>query len=120
MKVILVPPLSEPQTPSLFQNWLNHLPVATSLWQLSANNDHPPLLRASNSRWQHETQNAATLEQLNNQLVFSDPPETLLTWWQTLAQKPLVASVALPASPANIKPHSLAFRKKIVITSHSV
>ena len=92
--------LSEATIPTLYQHWLNNLPIATSLWQLSTETTMPATLCASNTQWQHETQNILTLEQLNDRFLFSTPKETtLLTWWQSLAKKPLVASIALPPIP---------------------
>lgn len=91
---------SEASIPTLCQHWLNNLPIATSLWQLSTETNISATLCASNTQWQHETQNIVSLEQLNDQFIFSTPKETtLLAWWQSLAEKPLVASIALPAIP---------------------
>jgi signal transduction histidine kinase len=79
-----------------FQDWLNHLPVGTSLWELSTNEGALPHFCLANSQWEKETNHATTLLQLNEHWVFSTPKETtLLAWWQSVGKQPLVASVTV-------------------------
>ena len=90
-----MPPFNAPPPDGLIQQWLNQLPIATSLWQLSQAT--LPSFIAGNTPWLKQNFHLHPFEAFCESLHFSaeKDKQAFQLWWQTPAEQPFTANVSI-------------------------